>query len=323
MIKDRTPRAMLSTSQSFGLFLNANLLMVLANLLLVLVTAGYVWLTWQTLRALQQASLREREARHLQEIKDNVIQPIVKWIRETVFERFTGKFPRLLVVVGGYSGKSWQVSHTVDDPFRARSRLATSVDLDIPDILATWDSLERGRISKFLYDHTEQEHFPRELREFDRLLEDVRQLTSAFTSLSNECAKGMANLGIPQASCPDDENSMSEWSNPYLLAAECVHSLLLGQRDPGLHRRSFQNSYVLTTADNQSVAKATEPEKLKHWCELGYDQMRARWEGSDLPQRVRDVLKNAESVRRNIEGLLFTHSLGVDCELVSGRKRYR
>jgi hypothetical protein len=48
-----------------------------ANLILVLITTIYVGLTWRTLHALKEASLREREALHLREIKDRVIEPIV------------------------------------------------------------------------------------------------------------------------------------------------------------------------------------------------------------------------------------------------------
>jgi hypothetical protein len=49
-----------------------------ANLILVLITTIYVGLTWRTLHALKEASLRERKALHLREgSKDRVIEPIV------------------------------------------------------------------------------------------------------------------------------------------------------------------------------------------------------------------------------------------------------
>ncbi len=89
-----------------GHFLNdyANLLLVITNLVLVIITAVYVWLTWHSLKALREGSLREREALHLQEIKDSVIQPIVEWIRGTVVGRFTNTSPALLGVWEGYDG---------------------------------------------------------------------------------------------------------------------------------------------------------------------------------------------------------------------------
>jgi len=313
---------MATVIQRFALLLNqyANLLLVFANILLVLLTAVYVWLTSRTLTALQQASLREREARHLQEIKDNVIQPIILWISRTLIERFTGKTPELLTISGGYDGKPRQFSNTLDYPFAARRRLDTPSDANAPDELTTWSSTESDRISIFLYNHTKHAHFPRELSEFDRLLEDVRQLTSALISFANESAKEIADPKIPQALCPGDENSMPEWTNPYLLVADCVHSILLGRKDPGIVVGSYPDFYVLATDRNQTVARTKDPDKLKHWCELGREHVRKRWQNDDLPNRVMNLLKTADGVRQNIEQFLFTHSLGVDCELVSGKK---
>jgi len=232
---------MLATIRQFAQILNqyANLLMVFVTMLLVLLTGIYVRLTSRTLKALEQASLREREARHLQEIKDEVIQPIISWIRETVFERFTGKAPELLTTSGGYDGRPRQVCHTIDDPFWARTHLATPSDPDVPELLATWISTESGRVSMFLYNHSKQAHFPRELSEFDRLFENVKQLTGALISFANESAKEIADPEIPQALLPGDENTMPEWTNPYLLATDCIHTILQGKKDPAFELGTF------------------------------------------------------------------------------------
>ncbi len=102
---------MLQRIHRIAFYLNqyANLLMVFATVILVSLTAIYVRLTSRTLTALKEASLREREALHFQEIKDNVIRPILSWISGTVFERFTGKGPTFSlfqVVTTGNPGSS-------------------------------------------------------------------------------------------------------------------------------------------------------------------------------------------------------------------------
>jgi hypothetical protein len=139
---------MLQKIHQIAFYLNqyANLLMVFATVILVSLTAVYVRLTSRTLTALKEASLREREALHFQEIKDNVIQPILSWISGTVFERFTGKGPHLLTISDGYDGKSRQFSSTVDDPFMARYSLTTPSDPDVPDPLTICDLIESGSI---------------------------------------------------------------------------------------------------------------------------------------------------------------------------------
>ena len=53
----------------------AHLLNNYANLLPAVLTATYVWLTWRNLKALQRASQREPELRHLDEIKCKVARP--------------------------------------------------------------------------------------------------------------------------------------------------------------------------------------------------------------------------------------------------------
>ena len=297
----------------------ANLLLVIANLLLVIITTVYVWLTWHSLKALREGSLREREALHLQEIKDRAIQPIVSWIRETVVGRLTGASPALLGVWGGYDGTPPKFSHTIDDPFVARRRLNVPSDLQALDPLASWTGTENGRVSQFLFDHTKEAHFRVELREFDRPLTEIRQLAGTFILVANECAKDVVSPEIPQARSSADQNSMPEWTNPHLLTTSCMEALLPRENRPRtMPLRPGTESYLLTTMGNEPIAKATEAEKLKHWSELGFEKVRRRWEGNNVSEKVATLLKDAESVSQRVEKLLFTHSLGVDCELVSG-----
>jgi hypothetical protein len=261
------------------------------------------------------------EARHLQEMKDGVIRPIRSWIDLTVSERFTGKTPRLLTAADGYGGKPRRVSHTVDDPFNARRRLATDADHDAPDPLTTWVSTDSGRISEYLYSHAKQEHFPTELKEFDSLLGDVRLLTGALVTFANVCAGDIASIEIPPAVRSEDENRMGEWANPHLFMVECVQSFLLGKRDPVFRLEPFGSSCGLKGQGSEFVAKAVQADKLRRWHLFAYEQVLARWQGSDLPQGIGNLLRSSESLRRTMDKLLFTHSLPGNCDLVSGKQR--
>lgn len=237
--------------------------------------------------------------------------------------------PGLLTVVGGSGGKPRQISHRVDDPFRAMRHLVTFADPpDAPDPLVGWTSLEHGRIPKSLYDHTKQDHFTGELREFDRLLEDVEQLTGTFVVFANECAKEIAEIaqdsGVPCLQLETDEVNLEGTAFPHQLVADCVHSLLGSGQVPGIEVRDLGSNpklYEVHLGGSISVAKGRQQDRLKHWCELGLEDIRKRWEAGDLPERVKNLLRDADSVRGKIGYLLFTHSLGVDCELVSGKKR--
>jgi hypothetical protein len=301
----------------------ANLLVAVATISLAVLTGVYVRLTSQTLMALKETGLREREALHLQEIKDNVIQPIIFWISRTVFERFTGKGPQLLTISGGFNGKARQFISTVDDPFTGRHRLTTPFDPDVPDPLAIWDSTESDRISKVLFDEAKGNHFSRELAEFDRLLEEVRHLTGRFIVLANESAKDIACQDIPQSPAFGSENARTEWTDPHGLVMDCIHSFLQGKENLSCELGTLPGFVLLGTSNNVPIGRAIQPDKLKQWGDTSLKHMRKLLEHSDLAERVRNLLEHANSVRQSMEQLRFTHGLGVNCELVSGKKHRR
>ena len=309
---------MLSAIHRLALLLNQY-----ANLLLAVITAAYVWLTGRSVKALRQASFREREARHLQEIKDNVAQPILSWIEGTIGHRFVGGSPEILIVEGASDAIPRQISHTVDDPFTARRRLPTPRELEGPDPLATWESTEVGRISRFLYHHAKRDHFPKELGAFDPFLEEVRHLTADIISFANERSERITSSEIPWATRSADENSMSEVASPWQLTAECIRSFLQGKNDPDIREQHVPPFYSFYGTLNRLIVKSTQREKPERWLKHSSEEIRTRWHDSDLPKRVRRLLSTAEGVRQSMQHILFTHSLDVDCELVSGKKPRR
>jgi hypothetical protein len=309
---------MLAAIHRLALLLNeyANLLIFFANLLLVLFTAIYVRLTPRTLEALRETGLRDREAQHLQDIKEIVVKPLISWIAR-LSAALKGETPELLTV-STFPGKPWQISWTIDDPFAAR-RLTLTREPDCPDILASWTSLQENRVAEFLYDHAKQEHFTEKFELVDRLLKDVRKYIATLVSFANQCAIALSSPEIPQARSFDHENSMAEWVDPCLLAVECVQSLLANRKDLILELQDLPDSYQLRTRD-RAAAKSTDPDKLKRWQEHGIEYVRKGWEESKLAKKTAALLASADAAQRTIEPLLFTHSLGVDCELVSREK---
>lgn len=299
----------------------AALITALATIFLVLVNILYAVLVWTSLGEAQRASLREREARHLQEIKDSVAQPILSWIEGTIGHRFTGGTPEILSAEGGIDAIPRQVSHTVDDPFTARRRLPISTDLQAPDPLATWDSTDIGRISTFLYNHAKRDHFPEELGAFDSFLEEVRFLTADLVSFANECSNRIATPEMPYAARFADENSMSDFGSPWQLVVECIRALMHRETRPYFFEQHVPPFHTYYGTQTRVIAKGTDLDKIKRWLESGAGEIHKKWDASDLPKRVENLLSSAESVRQNMQHILFTHSLDVDCELVSGKRK--
>ena len=294
-----------------------------ANLLLVFVTVIYAWLTWRSLKALRESTLRDRESRHLDDIKNYVIEPIVSWIKLTALDRFTGnQSPELLRISSDLTGRRL-ISHTVDDPFVGRQRLAVPGDPDVVDPIGSWDSTERGRVSEFLYEHAKRDHFRPEMREFARFLDQVRKLTGSVVSFANECAEKIAGSDIPIARNSEDEKRLPEWANPHLLAAVCIEALLLDNVHPRAEVRDFPGgTRQLVDVRNTSVAKANDADKLKYWADIWFERIRNRWEHLEFPERVRKLSTDGLAVRQNVGQLMFTQALTVDCELVSGKTHW-
>jgi hypothetical protein len=110
---------------------------------------------------------------------------------------------------------------------------------------------------------------------------------------------------------------------PWLHVSECIHAFQLGKREPSLEIHTYSDWCNLETPGHQTVAKSRDPERLAQRCVAGVSEIRARWEASNLPEETNRLLRNADSVRRSLGQLLFTHSLGVNCDLVSGKKQNR
>jgi hypothetical protein len=298
----------------------AHFLNFYANLFLVVITTIYVGLTWRTLKALKEASLHEREALHLREIKDRVVEPIVSWIANTLVPRFSGDSP-LILTVSTIAGKSRVVTHTVDDPFSARQRLKLASDDWSVDALNVWVSTETGRIAPFLFREAKANHFPKELSQFDVLLEEARDVTESLTKLANDCVVDLVTEKMPFAATYEAQNTMPEWTSPVDLAVVCVASLLQGRSNVAVEFQGTGQPRTLVDSRKTGLARAADEEHVRHWAELGFEKTRRRWETMQLTAKIASLLKCSLSVRQTVEELLFTQALGVDCALVSGPKK--
>jgi len=298
----------------------AHFLNFYANLFLVVITTIYVGLTWRTLKALREASLHEREALHLREIKDKVVEPIVSWIADTLVPRFSGGSP-LILTVSTIANKSRVVTHTVDDPFSARQRLKLASDDKSVDALNVWVSTETGRIAPLLFREAKANHFPKELSQFDALLEEVRDVTESLTKLANDCVGDLVTQKLPCAATYQAQNTMAEWASPADLAVVCVESLLQGKSNVAVEFQGAAQPRTLVDSRNAGLARSADEENVRHWAELGFEKTRRRWETMQLTARIASLLKHSVSVGRTVEELSFTQALGVECRLVSGPKK--
>jgi hypothetical protein len=301
----------------------ATIVMAVATVVLVLVNILYTTLTWKSLEEAREASLRDRESRHLEKIKTDVIEPIILWTRTTISKMSKGMGGGPLRLFSGFAGEPWRIDAAIDDPFLA-GRLVIVADANVADTQATLEDAAFGRISRYLFDHTKRDHFPDVLIQFECFLEDVKLLTAAFVRFAQECAAKIADPAILPTVKTGQEDSMSEWANTHLLAAECIQSFLCGC-EPQISQPATLPEYPrLLTVNGKSVAKAQTDsrEKLRLWADASVKKVRSQWSDSDLSVRTKKLSDRGSSMLQDIEKLRYTEGLGVDCELVSGPRKH-
>ncbi len=274
-----------------------------ANLLLVIVTITYVWLAWRNLKALQKASLREREKLHLEDIKRYVVRPLIKWIDSEPAQKLSGQSPLIQV-------------KTVAVPNPTAPLGACSYDF--PRVLDSTLN-EPKEISAPLFLHTREVHFRTQLSEFEAFLTRLRQTVSGCVELARACADRSASSTTLQRTVADDR--VAETADSDTLVEICLRDILLGYPKPQIR---FQSPIagalqVWDGYSNHIIGKGPE-ELVRSWAESGVARVQDEWARSGLRGKIEALLNHAGIVRRTLEALEFSYALPEDCEYVGGRK---
>jgi hypothetical protein len=274
-----------------------------ANLLLVFVTTTYVWLTWWSVKALQSASLREREQRHLEDIKQYVVRPLIKWIDSEAAQKLSGQFPLIEVKTVAVPKPTAPLGEWSYDYPR---RLDSGLD-------------EPKGISSALFLHTREVHFHTQLSEFEAFLRTVRRVVSDCVALARDCADRSASSTSLQRTLADGK--VTEAANSDALVQICLRDILLGHPKPqiGFQPRDAGGLQVTDGYSGQIVGKGPE-EVVRPWAESGVARVQDEWARRGLREKIEALLCDAANVRRTLEAVEFTYALPGDCEYVGGRK---
>jgi hypothetical protein len=277
-----------------------------ANLLLVLVTATYVWLTWHNVKALQKASLRERELRHLGDIKQHVVRPLMEWIVSEAVMRLSGRTPLIQV-------KTVQVQKPTA-PLGEWSY----------DLLRQLDScLEEPRgISGALLSHAKEAHFSTKLSEFEAFEKTVRKVICDCVTLARDCADRSSGSTTLRRVAIDDR--VPEAADSDFLVEVCLRDLLLGRPKPLIGFNS-PSTGILEVRDGHTgtvIGRGSEG-VVRSWAESGVARVHDDWARSGMRDRIHVAISDAAKVRQTLEAVEFTYALPGDCEYVGGGKAKR
>jgi hypothetical protein len=274
-----------------------------ANLLLVFVTISYVWLTWRNMKALQRASLREREQRHLEDIKQCVVRPLIKWIDSEAVAKLRGRSPLVEVK-----------TIPVPKPTAPLGEWSYDYTRQLDSALG-----EPGGISSALLLHATEAHFRTQLSEFEVFRKTVWQVVSDCVALARDCADRSTSSTSLQRAAAD--LTVAEAANSDSLVEICLRDILFGRPKPQIGFQS-PNAGALQVTDGYSrsiIGKGPE-ELVRSWAESGVARVQDEWARSGLREKIEAVLRDAANVRRTLEAVEFTYALPGDCEYVGGRK---
>lgn len=275
-----------------------------ANLLLVIVTIGYVLVTWRTLVALKLASLRDREASHLRDIRELVVSPLGQWLNGDAISRLDGRMPIVNISENATPRSDAQLG---EDQWERKRTINNT--LVVPELVTV------------LYSDSKRFHFASQLGVFEEFRDDLLKFASDCSEFATRCADKIASSttftrGSAWNNIPNVADSDS-------LAVACVRSLIQGLRLPEVTRTFPAPGGEEVTANIFSQTKIVVGDRLRvdEWLQFGVETVRTAWAHEGFADRRDELLRRAMDVRDKLDEITFTHWLGDDCPFVGGRSK--
>lgn len=253
-----------------------------ANLLLMIITAVYAYLTWKTLKALERSSLRDREAKHLADIKAQVVAPILQWLDLSIVEKLRGRHDPVVIMTA--------IGH--EPSLRAPRQL-------YPPNLQMVEGF-----SPDLYEHATQDHFS-QLRKYKAFREMVEQLFGTLAEFGNKCCAEMQkSTSLPPYDGDDTKNSVHCED----VVQFCLRTIV-GGNEPRFYTNSEHGFTTVTTMySSQAIARGPD-EEVRKWLDQSKELIAKSWGDARLRERVQRTLDDAEKLRDTIRQIELTYAL--------------
>ncbi len=274
-----------------------------ANLLLACLTLIYVWLTYQMLKSLKHESLREFRIRHLQDIKSDVMEPLLAWFDDRVLPMLGGKLPFVSTI---YVKTVRPGAKTGEPQSNFVLQLGRS-SVDFPKM-------------SHLFSHAKRTHFRSPLKAVDVFESELDTLWQEYLELATQCSQELSKV----TSLPNriGDAYPREYAENLCLIALCLPYLTRGEW-PELRfegARPFTSGELLVRApsDSQVVAVGSR-ENVEKWVEASRQRIEKRWNISDLETKTKRLLAEAERVREAVSRIGLTYDLHGDCRYLGGQ----
>jgi len=260
-----------------------------ANLVLAIITAVYVYLTWKTLKALERSNLREREAQHLADIKTQVVSPILLWLEFSVVETLRGRRDPVIIMTA--------IGH--EPSLRAPRQLYPAV-------------LQMNNFSKDLYEHAMREHFET-LHKYKAFREMVEQFFGAIAEFGNKCCADIQKLTSLPPFAGDRSKSIVDCEG---IVQFCLREIIGGNEPNFYVAAEHTGSTIVTTAYSPEVIARGPDADIQQWLDSSKKLIEKSWNDARLRERIQRTLEDADKLRDTIRQIELTYALPRSCKYV-------
>jgi len=258
-----------------------------ANLLLVIITAAYAFLTWKTLKVLERANLRERDAQHLTDIKRQVVFPILQWLESAVVETLRGQHdPVIIMQALGYESS----------PHAPRQLYPAVLRID--------------GLSHDLYEHATREHF-QTLHKYQAFREMVEQLFGTLAELGNQCCTDIQKLTSLPPFAGDRSKNLVDCECVVQL---CLRGIIAGNEPEFYVADEHTGSTIVTTAYSPQVIARGPDAEIRGWLNKSKELIGKSWSDARLRERIQRTRDDADKLRDTIRQIELTYALPKPCK---------
>ncbi|MGH9708298.1 MAG: hypothetical protein ACRD5R_16205 [Candidatus Acidiferrales bacterium] len=263
-----------------------------SNLLLVVVTLAYVVLTWRSNRALRESQSRVARSHHLEDIKANVVTPLLNWLEEAI-SCLSAIGTRYLTDVQPISD-----SHNISIGYRLCPR-----------------RIQVENLSGELLDDASEHHFPEELSQYKAFQQVLENLFDDIYEFSNECCEEIRRfVALPHLT---SINRNGKFESIEELVHACLLPILAGVEpffnlrgaSPDAEKAVFIHTYPAAIA-------ADSEENIKRWLPEAIQLIKDQWKAKKFPRRIADMKEDAASLRGAVQSVGFMQEIPGNCKYI-------
>ncbi len=265
-----------------------------ANLLLVILTAVYVVLTWRSLQELRASQTRIARTQHLSDIKEYVVAPLQRWLQE-VLDTLSGTGTRPLTLIQAISGEN---------------NLPVGIEL-YPQRIPI------DNLSEHLLEDAAKIHFREELKQYNAVRQILESLFRDICASSKECCVELRKSAtLPRLASVNRTGNFESFEE---LVHGCLPYLLIGI-DPHdrLHYTNVEARTCVFIHTQIAAVAADSQENIDRWLPEAIQTVKDEWREKKFTSRITDVRESAQSLQKAIQSISFVQEIPGKCKYIGG-----